>query len=353
MVRFDGEEFGFDAILEGMLDEVPLEIDKREGGVIYNALAPAAAQLAQQYIWMDQILTLTFADTSVGEFLDLRVREVGLERFPATRALYKVDFELGANSEGIPIGSRFMIDESYFELVENDVLRIEVTGESGNNIVEGTELLPLDNFIGLEKVSINQLLERGSDAEDDESLRSRYFVRARREANSGNKAHYKAWAEEVEGVGIAKVFPLHNGPGTVKIVITNDNYQPPIQTIVTNVQNHIAPIGEHGEGQAPIGATVTVAGATVEDINISAKVDLQINRSTSDAEAEFNQLMNKYLNDNSFRIEYLNISTVSELLLQCDSVRNYSGVSINGSVSNFRINPEKIAALSSVVLELM
>lgn len=353
MVRFDGEEFGFDAILEGMLDEVPLEIDKREGGVIYNALAPAAAQVAQQYIWMDQILTLTFADTSVGEFLDLRVREVGLERFPATRALYKVNFELGANSEGIPIGSRFMIDESYFELVENDVLRIEVTGESGNNIVEGTELLPLDNFIGLEKVSINQLLERGSDAEDDESLRSRYFVRVRREANSGNKAHYKAWAEEVEGVGIAKVFPLHNGPGTVKIVITNDNYQPPIQTIVTNVQSHIAPIGEHGEGQAPIGATVTVAGATVEDINISAKVDLQINRSTSDAEAEFNQLMNKYLNDNSFRIEYLNISTVSELLLQCDSVRNYSDVSINGSVGNFRINPEKIAALSSVVLELM
>lgn len=353
MVRFDGEEFGFDAILEGMLDEVPLEIDKREGGVIYNALAPAAAQIAQQYIWMDQILTLTFADTSVGEFLDLRAREVGIERFPATRALYRVNFELGANSEGVPIGSRFMIDESYFELIENDVLRIEVTGETGNNIVEGTELLPLDNFIGLEKVSIENLLERGSDAEDDESLRSRYYVRVRREANSGNKAHYKAWTEEVEGVGIAKVFPLHNGPGTVKIVITNDNYQPPIQTIVTNVQNHIAPIGEHGEGQAPIGATVTVAGATIEDIDISAKVELQINRSIPDAVTEFNQLMNKYLNDNSFRIEYLNISTVSELLLQCDSVRNYSDVKINESVSNFRVNPEKIAALSSVELELM
>lgn len=353
MVRFDGEEFGFDAILEGMLDEVPLEIDKREGGVIYNALAPAAAQIAQQYIWMDQILTLTFADTSVGEFLDLRAREVGIERFPATRALYRVNFELGANSEGVPIGSRFMIDESYFELIENDVLRIEVTGETGNNIVEGTELLPLDNFIGLEKVSIESLLERGSDAEDDESLRSRYYVRVRREANSGNKAHYKAWAEEVEGVGIAKVFPLHNGPGTVKIVITNDNYQPPIQTIVTNVQNHIAPIGEHGEGQAPIGATVTVAGATIEDINISAKVELQINRSIPDAVTEFNQLMNKYLSDNSFRIEYLNISTVSELLLQCDSVRSYSDVTINGSVSNFRVNPEKIAALSNVELELM
>lgn len=353
MVRFDGEEFGYDAILESMLDSVPLDIDKREGGVIYNALAPAAAQLAQQYIWMDQILTLTFADTSVGEFLDLRAREVGIERFPATRAMYKANFELGENSDGIPLGSRFMIDESYFELIENDILQIETTGEPGNNIVEGTELLPLDNFIGLEKVTIDRLLERGSDAEDDESLRSRYFVRVRREANSGNKAHYKAWAEEVEGVGIAKVFPLSSGPGTVKIVITNDNYQPPIQSIVTNVQNHIAPIGEHGEGQAPIGATVTVAGATIEDVEISAKVDLQINRSIPDAVSEFNQMMNKYLNDNSFRIEFLNISAVSELLLQCDSVRDYSDVMINGSSGNFRINPEKIAALSSVELELM
>lgn len=353
MVKFDGEEFGFDEILESMLDAVPLEIDKREGGVIYNALAPAAAQLAQQYIWMDQILTLTFADTSMGEFLDLRAREVGIERFPATRALYKVDFERSEGSDAIPIGSRFMIDENYFELVEDDVIRIETPGEPGNNIVEGTELLPLDNFVGLEKVAIARLLERGSDAEDDESLRSRYFVRVRREANSGNKAHYKAWAEEVEGVGIAKVFPLYNGPGTVKIVITNDNFQPPIQTIVTNVQNHIAPVGELGEGQAPIGATVVVAGATIENIGIKAKVDLQINRSTSDAESEFNELMSKYLKNNSFRLEYLNISTVSEILLQCDSVRNYSDVSINGSVSNFRINPEKIAALSSVELELM
>lgn len=353
MVRFDSEEYSYEEIMERMLDRVPLDIDKREGSVIYNALGPAAAELSQQYIWMDQILTLAFADTSMGEFLEMRSREVGISRYPASHALYQVEFNLTEGSDRIPVGSRFLIDESYFELVDEDTLRIETPGEPGNNIQEGTEILPLDSFVGLEGVKITQLLQRGTDEEDDESLRERYFVRVRREANSGNSAHYKQWAEDVEGVGVAKVFPLYDGPGTVKIVITNDNYQPPIQTLVNNVQDHISPAPGRGEGQAPIGATVTVAGATLEDVHITANVGLHINRTTADAEDELNLSLSQYLRDNSFRIDYLNISSVGELLLNADSVRNYSDVKINGVADNFSINPEKIASLSSVKLELM
>ena len=44
------EYFDYDTILQRMLDRVPIQIDKREGSIIYNALAPAAAELAQMYI---------------------------------------------------------------------------------------------------------------------------------------------------------------------------------------------------------------------------------------------------------------------------------------------------------------
>ena len=37
------EYFEYDIILQRMLDRVPIQIDKREGSIIYNALSPAAA----------------------------------------------------------------------------------------------------------------------------------------------------------------------------------------------------------------------------------------------------------------------------------------------------------------------
>lgn len=353
MVNFDSDEFSYEVIMERMLDSVPLDIDKREGSVIYNALGPAAAELAQMYIWMDQILTLSFADTSMGEFLDLRAREVGIERFEPTHALYTVDITLSEGAESIPLGSRFSIDDYYFELVDNNVLRIETPGEAGNGMQDGTAILPLDTFSGLEEIKISGLLQHGTDGEDDENLRERYFVRVRREANSGNKEHYKVWAEEVEGVGLAKVFPLHNGPGTVKIVIVNSNYQSPIQTLVNDVQEHIDPVNEEGEGQAPIGSIVTVVGAISDNINIQADVELQINRNTTDAENELRESLSAYLRNNAFRLDYLNISTVSELLLACDSVRMYSNVRINGVADNYLIDPEVIATLNDIDLGLM
>ena len=73
---------------------------------------------------------------------------------------------------------------------------------------------------------MRDILIPGREEEDDNSLRARYFTRVRREAVSANKQHYKQWAEEVDGVGRAKIFPLWNGDGTVKVVITNANLEP-------------------------------------------------------------------------------------------------------------------------------
>ena len=68
----------YDYLLNRMLDRVPSSIDKREGSVIYAALAPAAAELAQLYADMDVNLRLGFASTSSGEYLALRASEMGI-----------------------------------------------------------------------------------------------------------------------------------------------------------------------------------------------------------------------------------------------------------------------------------
>ena len=39
------EYFDYDTILQRMLDRVPIQIDKREGSIIYNALAPGSSRI--------------------------------------------------------------------------------------------------------------------------------------------------------------------------------------------------------------------------------------------------------------------------------------------------------------------
>ena len=50
------EDMTYENILQGMLNRVPEDIDKREGSVIYDALAPAAYFLADQYFQLENFV---------------------------------------------------------------------------------------------------------------------------------------------------------------------------------------------------------------------------------------------------------------------------------------------------------
>ncbi|QHQ82221.1 hypothetical protein GPJ55_22980 [Bacillus subtilis] len=147
---------------------------------------------------------------------------MGITRKAATSAVWSV--EVSPEGIRIPTGSRFYIDNLYFQYQSDGTLKCETTGAVGNGNFAELPLLSLDNIPGLEAVIFEELKIPGQEEEDDEALYERYLMRARREAVSANKAHYKKWAEEVEGVGRAKVFPLWNGEGTVKVVITDGNF---------------------------------------------------------------------------------------------------------------------------------
>ena len=53
-------EWGFNQILSRMLAAVPDDVDKREGSIIYDALAPAALMMAEQYFMLKQLADMFF-----------------------------------------------------------------------------------------------------------------------------------------------------------------------------------------------------------------------------------------------------------------------------------------------------
>ena len=99
------ETLTFETILNEMLSQVPDTVDKREGSVIYDALAPAAMELAQVYILLDVIFDETFVDTASLQYLMLRAREIGVPIQEATQAVVRGAFQPPGLE--IPEGSRF------------------------------------------------------------------------------------------------------------------------------------------------------------------------------------------------------------------------------------------------------
>ena len=56
------EDMTFENIMDRCLDRVSSSIDKREGSVVYDAIAPAAAELAIMYIELASLMDRAFPD---------------------------------------------------------------------------------------------------------------------------------------------------------------------------------------------------------------------------------------------------------------------------------------------------
>ena len=254
------EAITFEVILQRMLDRIPNNIDKREGSIIYDALAPAAVELQNMYIDLDVILQETFADTSSRTYLIKRASERGLSPYPATYAVLKGVFNIN-----VPIGSRFSLDEYNYtvtEKIEDNVFKLqcETIGVEGNRHF-GT-LIPIEYIRGLESAELTELLIPGEDEEDTEEFRQRYFDSLDPQSFGGNIADYKQKVKSIQGVGGVKVYPVWNGGGTVKLVVLDSEYKKPTTELIDLVQTTIDPIQNQGTGLglAPVGHVVTVTG---------------------------------------------------------------------------------------------
>ncbi len=266
------EEQTFESIIKKALSLVPSNVDKRQGSVIYDALAPACAELAQMYISLDNLLNQTFADTAGREYLIKRAAERGLSPKQSSYAVMKGVFNIN-----IPIGSRFSINNLIFsadEKIENGCYKLvcETKGTAGHRAFGN--LLPLDNIEGLTYAVITDVIITGEDEETTENFRQRYFDSFNSLAFGGNKKDYIEKINSINGVGGCKIIPVFNGGGTVKIIIISSGYTTPSEEFIKEVKEITDPekTTGNGDGFAPIGHKVTVVGVREYDINVNIEL---------------------------------------------------------------------------------
>lgn len=337
------ESMTFENILNDMLSKVPSDVDKREGSIIFDALAPAAYKLAEAYFMLDAFLDLVSGDTAVGEYLDRVVADYGITRKPATYAIRKIE-----TTGMIDItGTRWGLNDTTYEVIEkiSDTeykAQCEQLGSIGNRY--NGQLENIDNISGV-TAALTDIIVSGEDEETDENLRTRFFNQVRSSSTSGNIYDYKKWALEVPGCGDAKVFPLWNGPGTVKVLVVDENKQPATETLIQEIEEHI-------ESLRPIGAKVTVVSAISKSINVSAKAILASGYSLQTVNKLFAEALTDYLRSIAFITTYVSYAKIGTILLGTDGVIDYSDLIINGTNTNIPLEDEEIPVLGRVDLEV-
>lgn len=349
------EDATYETILQRMLDRVPNNMDKREGSIIYDALAPAAVELQLMYIELDTILKETFADTAQRDYLVRRAAERGIEPYNATYATLKGLFT--PTSLDIPIGSRFSCNELNYIVISKIQdgeyqLQCETFGVSGNG--NFGDLIPIDYIQGLETAKLNELLIPGEDEEDVESLRQRYFSSFDTKPYGGNKKDYIEKTNAIHGVGSTKVTPVWQGGGTVLLTILDSEFNKASNVLMKTVQSEIDPTQDGvGLGVAPIGHIVTVK--TVDEIPINVKATFGFDEGYS-----FNTLKNTIINVIS---EYLldlrknwanqsntvvRISQIETKILQIEGIIDIQNTKINNSTSNLTLTEYQIPTMGGV-----
>lgn len=283
ITEFQNEDY--DYFLRKMLDAVPDNIDKREGSIIYDALAPAALVMGQQSLDMANVIKETYIKTASGEFLDYRAIEHGTSRYPATQteAKAKVLNDKKEPLDNVQIGDKFASigDSPIFYAVTkiNDDLTVELTaevkGSSANSYIG--QILPVTPNDLLSWAEITEITAPARDVESEDHLRARLLSSQSWIAYGGNVADYLDMTSKIDEVGAAQIYPTWNGGGTVKVVILNNDLMPASASLVQKVKNTLDPEDKQAEGYglAPIdhAVTVTAPEELIVNVDISVKLD--------------------------------------------------------------------------------
>lgn len=396
------EDMTYEALVKRALARVPSSMDKREGSMVFNGVAPSMAEVAQLYIGLDFVFQATYLLTAPREYLIKRASDRNMAPYPASAAIYRAEF----NRE-VPEGTRFSCEDMNFIVTgrmdpADDTptgvshrVACEAVGAAGNHY--SGQLIPVEYVEGLTYAELVELLIPGDDEEETEKFRQRVLDSFQSQAFGGNQADYREKVLAIPGVSAVKVHPVWNGDirpaslipnedvaawyeatvgaleapvaawltgvytaafsklltvgGAVRVVIMASNYAAPTETLLEEVQTLIDPTQNAGEGLglAPIGHVVQVDGVATEPVDIELHLTYAAGWSWEAARSYVESVIDSYFAElaqawASSDFLVVRISQVeSRILSGCSAmITDIGGSKINGVESNLALDPDSI-----------
>lgn len=333
-----------------MLSNSPGTWDKREGSFFRDLVNTMGLELAKLYLNMEALLQMTFIQYSMNGYMDLRAEEHGVVRNPAVKSTGTVTVT-GTDTTIIPLGTLFSTTVTpnsganaiQFETTvaavisgNTDIAVQAVEGGSKGNISALNVNKIVTGINGLLTVSNADAITGGIDRESDDDFRIRFLQIVRNPVAGGNKQDYVTWALEVPGIGGAVSDPLWDGPGTVRVLIVDDDGDPADAGLITDVQNYISPNPGTGEGKAPIGATVTIAAPDAVSIDVIVTITVSFGADPDDTKILVANNLTAYIKSLPIGGDIL-YSAIANVIYDTIGVDDYSSYTLNGDVVNITV----------------
>lgn len=402
------ENMTYEALLKRALARVPTGIDKREGSMVMNGVAPSMAEIAQLYIGLDFVFTATYLATAPREYLIKRAADRNMAPYPASAAVFRAEFNIE-----VPEGTRFSCEDLNFVVtgpaIEEDPpsewvaqrVTCETAGAAANSY-SGT-LIPIEYVNGLTHAELVSVLIPGDDDEETEVFRKRVLDSFHSLAFGGNQADYVEKVTAMDGVKAVKVHPVWNSDiepaslipdetvqawytntvatltgsaaqwltavytaalnkkltvgGTVKLVLMASNNAAPTETLLDTVQTAVDPTQNAGEGLglAPIGHVVNVTGVTPESVNITLNLTYATGWNWDAVKSYVESVIDEYFEELAgtwASSDYLTVrisQIESRILSGCAAmITDIGGTKINGKEENLVLDADSIPVRGDV-----
>lgn len=214
-------------------------------GVRAGALAAGIEGLYEHQAW---IARQVFADTADPEYLEKHAALHGLARKRATVAQGSATLH-GTPGAVVPLGTEaktvaglVFLTSAEATIGAGGTALVPVQGGSAGsayNLDAGAGLILTSAPSGVQgAASLTAATIGGTDAETDAGLLARVLDVLRNPPAGGNKADWRRWALNVDGVTAAYVFPLRRGLGTVDVCVTSAG-GPPSAAILEAVRVYL------------------------------------------------------------------------------------------------------------------
>ena len=398
----------YEALLASALSRVASAVDKREGSMVMNGVAPSMAELAQLYIAADFVFQATYLLTAPREYLIKRASDRNMAPYPASAAVFRAVFNIE-----VPVGTRFSCEDLNFIVTgrltddtDTDTrLSHEVTCETVGavaNSYAGT-LIPVEYVSGLTLAELVELVVPGDEEEETETFRQRVLDSFQSQAFGGNQADYIEKVRAIAGVGAVKVHAVWNGDispselipgdgvtawyeaavgsleapvaawltaiytaaqsrkltvgGAVRLVIMASNNAVPSDTFLEEIQTAVDPVQNAGEGLglAPIGHVVNVVGVEPETVDITLNLTYAAGWDWAAVQSYVVAVIDEYfaeLAESWATADFLTVrisQIESRILSACSAmVTDIGGTQINGVEANLVLGADSIPVRGAV-----
>ncbi len=356
------EDKTYEKLLQKKLELVGAGFDKREGSVIYDAMAPNSAEAAQIYANLDWMMAQMFGDTAERDYLVRIAQDTrGIRPKTATCAVWKGQF-----NTDVETGSRFRIGTQYYQVMDcmdadthTYRLQCETAGSMGNRLAG--KMIPVTYMEGLTSAELTELLIPGEEEEDTESFRRRWRASFQTKAFGGNRADYAEKIKSIDGIGGCKVYRAQNAAGEtagnhVRCVIIASDFRGASDTLTGMVQQEIDPAQDMaGNGLAPIGHIVHIESVKEVPVHISADITYEEGFSFEALQSHMEKAVDAYLLDLAKGWEasgetplVVRIAKIESAILDLTGVLDIAGTTLNGAEQNLILEQDEIAVRGEI-----